>query len=78
MITDQEVIGIIAEQFGLSEDSITPTMNADDIEAWDSLGHIRLCLALEEHFSVELDAETVAELSSIAEITQALNASTQA
>jgi acyl carrier protein len=40
------------------DDSITPHpgMTAADVEGWDSLGHIRLMVAVEERFGIKFSA----------------------
>jgi len=74
IFSDHEVIvvifeklrSIIAEQFSLSEDSITmDTSFVDDLGA-DSLDAVELIMALEEEFDIpEVDEETVNELHTV-------------
>lgn len=33
-----------------------PTMSAEDVDGWDSLGHIRLIVATESHFGIRFSA----------------------
>lgn len=49
------------------DDTIQPTnqMTASDIDAWDSLSHIRLIVAVEQHFKVHF---TSAEVTSFANV----------
>ena len=46
----------------------------DDLEAWDSLGHIRLISAIEEAFSLTLTLEEIEAMTSVAVIESILNA----
>ena len=56
---------------------VAPETLADDVrlggvEAWDSLGHMRLLLAIEEQRGAPLDAEQAAAIESLADIARAL------
>jgi acyl carrier protein len=44
----------------------------ENISQWDSLAHLNICLAFQEHFGVEMDMETVAESTSVASLTKLL------
>ena len=41
-------------QMVFDDDSITltPKMTADDLDAWDSMSHVTLLMAVEDHFDV--------------------------
>ena len=60
---------IVAEQFSLSEDSVTMyTSFVDDLGA-DSLDAVELIMALEEEFDIpEVDEETVAEFHTVGDV----------
>lgn len=51
---------------------ITERTEAADVPGWDSQGHVRLILALEERFGVEFGDDQIVELVSVAAILQAL------
>ncbi len=58
---EDRVRTILADVFGLDRDQIGADTSADTIEAWDSLHHLTLVLALEEEFDIHFDdEETVA------------------
>jgi acyl carrier protein len=46
----------------------TPDLTADDVEAWDSLSHIRLVLAIEKAFKVKFAASEVGEVKDVGEM----------
>jgi acyl carrier protein len=55
---------VIAEVFGLDPAEIGPETSIETVEAWDSLQHLTVVLALEEEFDIRLsDEETVAVVS---------------
>lgn len=43
-----------------------------DLPQWDSMGHMEVMMRLEEHFGVEINADTIATLTSFASIRQYL------
>ena len=47
---------------------LRPTMTADDIEGWDSMKMVRLLVAVEKHFSIELRSREVDELASVEDL----------
>ncbi|MDO9318888.1 MAG: phosphopantetheine-binding protein [Gammaproteobacteria bacterium] len=46
------------------QDSDLSDLKYQDIEAWDSVGHMALMATLEERFNVELDIDDIIEFSS--------------
>lgn len=61
--------------FGDVMDVPVTTLNDDTspetVEAWDSLSHMNLVLALEEEFEVQFPDETIVELLSLKKIEEA-------
>lgn len=61
---EERVRAVIADVFGLDPGEVGPQTSIDDVEAWDSLQHLTVVLALEEEFDVQLDdEETIAAVS---------------
>ena len=44
------------------EVELTPQLTAADVEGWDSLSHIRLVVAIEEHFRISFTSAEIADL----------------
>ena len=65
---DQQLIEILAEVFEVSPDAITQDIKMDDIEAWDSLRHLRLFMTIEEKMGVKFSTDEIVEISSLEEI----------
>jgi len=65
-----ELTSIFQDVF--DDDSIVPNANmaADDVDDWDSLGHIRLVVAVESHFKIKF---TTAEINSWANVGEFFN-----
>ena len=52
----------MADVFGLEPGDITPDASIDSIEAWDSLKHLNLVLALEERFGISFTEQETVEI----------------
>jgi len=71
-VTDDElevrVIGLIGRELGVPDGSVTPATVSGDLERWDSLGHLQICMALEAEFGISPELEELEELDSVAAI----------
>ena len=65
---EQQLIEILAEVFEVSQDAITQDIKMGDIEAWDSLGHLRLFMTIDEKMGVKFSTDEIVEISSLEEI----------
>jgi acyl carrier protein len=61
----EKVQAALAEALQLPLEQITPELAFGDLPQWDSMGHMEVMMRLEEHFGVEITAETIARLISI-------------
>lgn len=68
----QRLIKIASEVFQVPEESLTLETGMGDIEAWDSLGHLRLMMEIEQEFAARFSTEQLRQLTSLAEIQEAL------
>ncbi len=59
---------ILAEAIQVPLDMVTPDLAFGDLPQWDSLGHMEVMMRLEEHFGIEINADTIAELISVPKI----------
>ena len=55
----------IADVLKVPRESITEATRAQDVPAWDSLGHVNLMMTLEQTFDLLLDVDDFARLNSI-------------
>lgn len=60
------------------DDSIVlrPDLSAKDVEAWDSLTHIRLLLTIEREFHIKFTVTEVGELKNVGGLTDLIQAKT--
>lgn len=49
---------------------INDSMDADDVEKWDSLSHINLILEVEKHFDVKFKNAEIARLRCVGDLKQ--------
>ncbi len=75
---EQRIRTIMSSVFGLPADSIPGDASSTSLSEWDSLGHMNLCLAIEEEFGLSLDGAQVAGMTSIAAIVDAVNSAGKA
>jgi len=66
-----EVNKVIAVTFGCAED--LPQKAMGSIPGWDSMGHMMLVAALENHFDVRFPTHALAELTTPENIAQAIS-----
>ena len=58
----------IAAALKVGADAIGEATAADDLAAWDSLGHVNLMMALEQTFGVYIEVEDFENLRSVPSI----------
>lgn len=56
---------LVAGALQVNVDQVAPDLAFGGIRQWDSMGHMSIMMLLEEKYGVEIDAETIAALTSI-------------
>lgn len=51
---------------------LTDETGPDDIESWDSLGHVNIITAIEDEFDIEISPEEIGEIRTIGDIKKLL------
>ena len=67
-----KVEGVLAEVLQLPPAEISDDLTMKDVEAWDSLKHMELIVALETAFDVQLTFEEIVAMQSVREIKRVL------
>lgn len=62
------VQALIAEILQIPPESITTNLAFGDIVEWDSMGHMRLMMALETQFGLDIDADSIQALTTVSAI----------
>ena len=65
---------VMATILQVPESDVTPESARDELEAWDSVQHLNLMLALEDEFGLQLDVDALQSLTSVAKILEYLDA----
>jgi len=68
-ILDQ-VIAVVADVLDMTPDQIGLDTEGADVAAWDSFGHVRIVLALEAEFGIELTMAEIEQSGSVAGLVQ--------
>jgi len=63
--TMKRVQAILAEALQVPPDEINPQLAFGDLPQWDSMGHMEVIMRLEESFGIEVNADTIAGLTSV-------------
>jgi acyl carrier protein len=69
-----KVVHAVAEVLDVPKGEIGIETRAADLEAWDSFGHVRIVLALEQLFGIELSMAEIEAADSIAGLTSVVDA----
>lgn len=68
-MSDQEVPSslrnILSDIFEITPEQVTPDLNAETVETWDSFRHLQAILALEGEYGVQFDPQRIPELTSV-------------
>lgn len=65
---DEKVKVVLAEVLQVSPAIITDDLAMQDVDAWDSLKHMELIVALEDAFGLQLSFEEIVTMQSVGKI----------
>lgn len=65
---------IIVEVLRVPRAQIVDTLDMEATSTWDSLSHMQLIAAIEEEFGIDLDADEIVAMRSVANIRDVLRA----
>ena len=63
---------IVSGVFGVEPQSLDESSSPESVEGWDSMGHVNLVTALEQHLNVSIDIDDVMEMGSVGKIREIL------
>lgn len=69
-----KLVQLTAKVLKVPEADLTPEVGIGDLDAWDSLGHLRLMMEIEHEYHIRFSTEQIHQLVSLAEIQTALPA----
>jgi len=53
---------------------VTPELTANDVENWDSLSHVRLMVAIEEHFKIHFSSGEITSFKKVGDLVASIEA----
>ncbi len=59
---------LLAEALGVQTHQISLDLSYGDLPEWDSMGHMNVMMLLEERFAIQINTETIAQLTSVSAI----------
>ena len=65
---------LLASSLGISVDRIGDDATRGRLRGWDSVGHVNVVTALEDHFAVQLDDAELLQMKSLPDIIAMLRA----
>ena len=71
-MVNEKLATVFKDVFELDASEIKPDTNPEDIENWDSMGHLQLILKIEEVFDVKFPTDSIADLTSVKKIQKKL------
>jgi citrate synthase len=69
---DERIQTLLVEALQVPPDQVTPDLQFGDLPQWDSMGHMEIMILLESSFGVEINADTIADLTSSSAIREYL------
>lgn len=67
-----ELTPIFQDAFDEDDLIVTPALSASDVDAWDSLSHIRLVVAIEAHYRISFTSAEMAGLRDVGELARVI------
>jgi acyl carrier protein len=71
---EQTVIGVVAKAIGVDVSELSTQSGVGDVSKWDSLGHLAVLAAVENHFSLKLSVDETLDCESIEDICEVVRA----
>ncbi len=64
----ETLIEVIADALEVPAGELTANSTSEDLQQWDSLAHLRVCMAIEERYGVSIEMERIPELDSVSKL----------
>jgi acyl carrier protein len=66
----EKIQAVLAKALQVSLELVPPDLTLGDLPQWDSMGHMEVMMFLEQYFDVEINNDTIANLTSVPAIRQ--------
>jgi acyl carrier protein len=64
----EKLTPVFQDVFDNDDIVLTADLKADDVEGWDSLGHVRLMVAIEKALGISLSTSEITGLANVGEL----------
>ena len=65
---ENSIIEMFNDVFEIKDIVINDELSQKDVEDWDSIGHVRLVIAIQEEFNIDIPIEDTISLSTVGRI----------
>lgn len=65
---EEDVKSLVLSTLRIPESEYSETLAAGDIPAWDSLAHVNLLIAVEQHFHIVFDVSDAIDIETVADL----------
>ena len=69
---NERIQKLLVEAIQVPIDEVNTELAFGDLPQWDSMGHMEVMMSLEDQFGVEINADTIANLTSVPAISSYL------
>ena len=69
----EKIQDLLAEALRVPRSDVNPDLALGDLPQWDSMGHMEVMMYLENRFGVEINNDTIANLTSVPAICEYLD-----
>ena len=73
MAVVDDLAKIFADTFAHDEARFSAETVPDDVKKWDSIGHMTMVAAMEEHFGVQFEVDEIMEMVDVKKILEILD-----
>ena len=68
----EKLLELVGEVLGIDPSELDMTRTMDDVDAWDSLNHLKLVTAVEEEYSIRLEMDEIESITSLEALREAI------
>jgi len=68
----QSLRDLFADTLEIDPEQVTPELDGESTENWDSFRHLQLILAIEGEYGVQFDPQQIPDLTTVAKVLAAL------
>ena len=63
--SDEKITALLADALQVPLEQVTAELQFGDLPQWDSMGHMEIMLLLEQEYGIEINPDTIADLTSV-------------